>query len=114
MNEQKSTRKGIVEWFPPSTGISETLPHPSPFELVDRVDEVTGPAAQAARKAKAKLPPSMREAWDEAHKALAKHTERQAMAQAEADLAMERVIESATAVEVARKLCQTLEDCYEA
>lgn len=113
MNEQKSTRKGIVEWFPPSGGISETLPHPSPFELADKVDEVTGPAAQASRKPKAKLPPSMREAWDEVHKALSKHTERQAMAQAEADAAMARVIEAATAVEIARKLCQTLEDCYE-
>lgn len=112
-NEQKPTRKGTIEWFPPSGGISETLPHPSPFELADRVDQVTGPAAQAARKPKAKLPPSMREAWDEAHKALSKHTERQAQAQAEADAAMARVIEAATAVEIARKLCQTLEDCYE-
>jgi len=112
-----TTRLGTFEWVPPTGGISDIAPDPtsptSPFELSDLVDKVTAPAVQEAKAPKAKLPSSMRDAWDEAHKALARHVERRDQAQGEADQAFARVIEAATAVEVARNLVDTLERTYE-
>jgi len=91
------------------TGVAAVV---SPFELTDKVDQVTGEQAQAARAPRADLPPSMREIWDEAHKSLARHIERRDAAQAEANAALKRATDAAMAVRVASKVCALLEATY--